>query len=199
MPLTKIEDHAEQAEGLLLSQYKGKPRIKALLLSYIRRVQELEDAAFDLLVARLIDEATGYLLEVIGRIVGQANEGSWDDDTYRIFIKARIRVNQSNGHGDDIIDVLNLVETADFILSEVYPAAMYVDFEEPTTVDPVILISLARGAKGAGVRLQLLYGDYEIGIDAFSFCTGTTEVASTTEGFALSDSSTGGYLSGVVE
>jgi hypothetical protein len=199
MPLTKITDHVEQGLALLLSQYKDKPRLAALLSSYLRRVQELEDAIWDVLVKRLIDNAVDEQLRMIGRIVGQANEGGWDDDTYRIFIKGRIRANQSNGHGDDVIDVLNLVEAADFVLSEVYPAAMYVDFATPTIADPLILMELARRAKGGGVRLQLLYGDHDVGIDAFSFCAGTTELASTTEGFALSDASTGGYLSGALE
>lgn len=199
MALTKIEDHVQQGLGLLLSQYKEKPRIAALLSSYLRRVQELEDAIFDVLIKRLIDNAVDEQLRVIGRIVGQPNEGGWDDTTYRIFIKGRIRANQSNGHGDDVIDVLNLVEAADFVLSEVYPAAMYVDFTTITAASPLILIELARRAKGSGVRLQLLYGDHEVGVDAFSFCTGTTELSSTTEGFGLSDASTGGYLSGVLE
>ena len=199
MPLVKIEDHVEQGLALLLSQYKDKPRIAALLSSYLRRVQELETAIFDVLIKRLIDNAVDEQLKVIGRIVGQFNEGGWDDDTYRLFIKARIRANKSNGHGDDVIDVLNLVEAADFVLSEVYPAAMYVDFETVTDADPMILMELARRAKGSGVRLQMLYGDHDVGVDAFTFCTGTTELASTTEGLGLSDASTGGYLSGVLE
>jgi hypothetical protein len=199
MPLTKIDDHVEEGLALLLGQYKGKPRIAALLTVYLRRVQELEDAIFDVLVKRLIDNATGAQLAAIGRIVGQVNEASWDDNTYRLFIKARIRANKSNGHGDDVIDVINLVEAADFVLSEVYPAAMYVEFGPPTDADPVILIELARRAKGAGVRLQLLAGESEVGIDAFSFCTGTTELSSTTEGFGISDASTGGFLSLAVE
>lgn len=199
MPLTKITDHAEQGEALLLAQFREKPRLKALLFSYLRRVQELEDAAFDLLIARLIDSATGNLLTVIGKIVGQSNEGSWDDDTYRLFITARIRVNQSNGHGDDVIDVLRLVEAAAFSLREYYPATMFADYATATAADPAILIDLARGAKAAGVRLQLLYGDHDVGVDGFSLCAGTTDVVSTTEGSALTDESTGGYLAGVLE
>jgi hypothetical protein len=199
MPLVKIEDHVQQGLALLISQYRDKPRIAALLSSYLRRVQELEDAIFDVLVKRLIDNAIGYQLAAIGRIVGQTNEGGWDDDTFRLFIKARIRANQSNGHGDDVIDVLNLVEAADFVLSEVYPAAMYVDFATETEASPLILMELARRAKGSGVRLQILYGEHEVGVDAFTFTTGTTEASSTTQGFALSDSSNGGYLSGVLE
>jgi hypothetical protein len=199
MPLTKIEDHVQQGLGLLISQYRDKPRITALLSSYLRRVQELEDAIFDVLVARLIDNAVGVQLAAIGRIVGQTNEAGWDDDTYRLFIKARIRANQSNGHGDDVIDVLNLVEAADFVLSEVYPAAMYVDFIEAPDAAPAILIELARRAKGGGVRLQLLYGEHDVGVDAFTFTSGTTEASSTTQGFAITNSSTGGYLSGAIE
>lgn len=199
MPLVKIENHVEQGLALLISQYRDKPRIAALLSSYLRRVQELEDAIFDTLIARLLDNAIGAQLAAIGRIVGQINEVGWDDDTYRLYIRARIRANQSNGHGDDVIDVLNLVEAADFVLREYYPASMVVDFETPTAADPAILIELARRAKSASVRLQLLYGDHDIGVDAFSFVAGSSAVASTTEGFALTDLSTGGYLSGALE
>jgi len=198
MALANI-DHVQAGLALLLSQFQDKPRLAALISSYLRRVQELDDAAIEVLIARLIDNAVNEQLRVIGRIVGQPNEGSWDDDTYRLFIKARIRANKSNGHGDDVIDVINLVEAADFVLSEVYPAAMYVEFGPPTDADPIILIELARRAKASGVRLQLLAGESEVGIDAFSFCTGTTELSSTTEGFGLSDASTGGYLSIALE
>lgn len=198
MALANI-DHVQQGLGLLLSQYRDKPRIAALISSFLRRIQELDDAAIEVLIARLIDNAVGAQLLVIGRIVGQPNEGSWDDDTYRLFIKARIRANKSNGHGDDVIDVVNLVEAADFVLREYYPASMFVDFDTVTAASPVILLELARRAKGAGVRLQLLYGDHDVGVDGFSFCAGTTDVVSTTEGSSLTDESTGGYLSGAIE
>lgn len=199
MPIAKITNHAEQAESLLLAQFRDRPRFKALLLAYIRRVQELEDAAFDLLAARLLDSATGNLLTVIGRIVGQANVGGWSDTTYRLYIKARIRVNQSNGHPDDVIDVLHLVEPAAFVLEEYFPASMIVAYATAPAAIPAVLIDLIRGAKAAGVRLQLLYGDHDIGVDGFSFVAGTTDTASTTEGFGLSDESSGGYLAGATE
>lgn len=198
MALSNI-DHVQAGLALLISQYQGKPRLAALLSSYLRRIQELDDAAIEVLIARLIDSAVAAQLVVIGRIVGQVNEGSWDDNTFRLFIKARIRANKSNGHADDVIDVVNLVEAADFVLREFYPATMFVDFDTVTAADPRILIELARRAKGSGVRLQLLYGGHNVGVDGFSLCTGTTEAASTTEGGALTDLSTGGYLAGVLE
>lgn len=199
MPLVKIENHVEQGLALLLLQYRDKPRLAALISSFLRRVQELEDADFDVLIKRLLDNATGEQLNVIGRIVGQVNEASWNDETYRLFIKARIRANQSNGHGNDVIDVVNLVEAADFVLREYYPATMFVDFATAPAVAPLILIALARRAKGSGVRLQLLYGAHDVGVDGFSFCAGITDVASTTEGSSLTDESTGGYSAGALE
>ncbi len=199
MAITKITDHAEQGAALLLAQYKDRPRLKALIFSYLRRVQELEDAAFDLLVGRLLDSATANLLTVIGRIVGQTNVGGWSDATYRLYIKARIRVNQSNGFADDIIDVLRLVEPAVFVLDEYFPASMLVDYSTNPAASPTVLIDLVRDAKASGVRLQILYGAYAVGVDGFSFVSGSTDTASTTEGFGLPDESTGGYTAGVIE
>ena len=198
MPLSRVTDHVKQGLGLLLSQYQEKPRIAALLSSYLSRVQELEDANWDVIVKRFIDDATDAQLDGIGRIVGEERQGR-DDTTFRLFILARIRVNLSFGHGDDVIDVMNLVEAADFVLREYYPATMFVDFATPTSVEAAVLVELARLAKGAGVRLQVLYGDHDVGDTGFSFCAGSAVEASTTGGSALSDSSTGGYLSGALE
>jgi hypothetical protein len=198
MALARITDHVAQGLALLLDQYKGKPRLAAFISSYLRRVQELDDAAWDTLIKRYIDDAEGAQLDGIGRIVGEQRQGK-DDATYRLFILVRIRVNLSFGHADDVIDVLNLVEAADFLLVEYYPASMVVDFATMPAIAPVVLIALARMAKGAGVRLQLLYGASEVGVDAFSFCAGSGTETTTTEGFALGDESTGGYLSGAIE
>lgn len=198
MGITRLTDHAEQALALLLSQYQDKPRLAALLSSYVRRCQELEDATWDVLTLRLIDDAADEQLDAIGRLVGEVRDGK-DDATFRLFILTRIRINLSFGHADDVIDVLNLVETADFILREFYPATMVVEFLAATTRDATVLIGLARRAKSAGVRLQLVYSDHVIGGTAFSFCSGTSAQASTTEGFALSGSTNGGRLAGVLE
>lgn len=190
--------HVDDALRLFLDQFKERPRLAALLSSYIQRVQDLEDAAWDVLVKRLIDNAEAAQLDAIGRIVGEVRDGR-DDPTFRLFVLARIRINKSFGHADDVIDVLRLVEAADFTYLEVYPASAYVDYLTDTSQDAATLIALARLARASGTRLQLLYGDHDIGVDGFSLCTGTTEIASTTEGLGISDASTGGYLSGVLE
>jgi Protein of unknown function (DUF2612) len=193
-------DHVAGGLALLLSQYRERPRLAALLSSFLRRVQELDDATLDVLVSRLLDTATGAQLRVLGRLVGQTNAYGWSDNVYRLFIRARIRANKSNGHGDDVIDVLNLVQDPSFFsLREYYPATMLAEYEGPTTVDPQILMDLVRSAKGAGVKLQLLYTDHYVGVNAFVFVAGTTDEASVTEGFALDDESNGGFLSGVLE
>ena len=60
-------------------------------------------------------------------------------------------------------------------------------------------MELARRAKGSGVRLQMLYGDHDIGVDGFSFCGGTSEDGLSAQGFADTGQTVGGYLSGVIE
>jgi hypothetical protein len=156
--LQHITDHVEQAEDLLLEQYKNKPRTLALLRSFIRRCQELEDAAWEVLLQRFIDNAVGAQLDMLGRIVGQDLDGV-DDETYRVYIKARIRVNRSHGRPDDVIDVLRLIETAAFIYSEQYPATAVVLYEEPSTAPDVALVDLLGATRAGGTALFLLAGD----------------------------------------
>lgn len=158
MALTHITDHEAQAEELLLEQYKGKPRVLALLLSFIRRCQELEDAAWDVIVQRMIDHAEGAQLDAIGRIVGQVR-GEQDDDTYRVYLTARIRVNHSVGTPNDLLDVLSLIETAAFEYTEHPPATTLILYEEPETVPQQALIDLLRATRATGTALFILAGD----------------------------------------
>lgn len=155
MSIYRKTDHAEEAPTLLLDQYKDKPRLKALLLSYIRRVQELEDAIWDVLTKRLIDNAEGAQLDVLGRIVGQRREGR-EDDVYRLYIGARIRINSSKGRADDILDVLALVESVPTSYTELYPASIAIEFLDATEAPPTVLIDLARQAKPSGVRIGIV-------------------------------------------
>lgn len=93
-------DHIADGTAKVISQYRNKPRFLIRLACYLNQVQHIEDAIFAVRDAFNPDTATGFRLDWIGRKVGQARIG--DDDTYRIFIKARIRVNQSNGEASDV-------------------------------------------------------------------------------------------------
>lgn len=130
MTLARIDDHIEQGLALLLSQYVRKPRIRALIASFLGQVQELEDAAFDVMTSRLVGSAVNAQLDLLGKLVGESREGR-DDDGYRVAITARIAVNRSSGTGPEIVSILALVDTDDFALRDVGPASFRVDYRTP--------------------------------------------------------------------
>jgi hypothetical protein len=158
MTIVKVEDHADQAVGLLIEQYQEKPRLEALLLSYIDEGQEIENALWDVYWKRLIDNAEGAQLDTIGRIVGEPRR-SRPDATYRLYVLARIRVNWSHGHARDVIEVLRIVEPATFNFFEYYPAACDVEYDGAPTASGQDLANLGGAAVAAGVRFGVVLGD----------------------------------------
>lgn len=63
-------DHIEQANDLIVEQYKTSVRLKAYIDAFMAQGNEIEVALFQLLNERNIDNAVGEQLDVIGRIVG---------------------------------------------------------------------------------------------------------------------------------
>jgi hypothetical protein len=155
MPYDHIVDHVDQAQGLVLDQYKNKPRIAAFIASWAIEAQALEDAAYDVIIKRLIDVAVGAQLDVIGRIVDQPRAGQ-DDDVYRVYLVARIRINRSQGHARDLIDVLKIIGTPKFSFTEYRISNQQIEFVSPTSQDPRDLLALLRDAKAGGTGLFLI-------------------------------------------
>lgn len=198
MPITHITDHADQALLLLLEQYQDKPRLRGLLLSYVNRCQELEDAAWDVIIRRMIENAADAQLDTIGRIVGETRKGR-ADDLYRIWILARIAINKSHSHASDIITVLRIVEAEPFRYREFYPAAVLIEFTDALAGPPQDLRDIAEQTAAAGVRVDLVYSDTFDAADAFTCCARGDETDNgSTQGFGLRDLSTGGRFSQVV-
>lgn len=145
----RITDHIEGGKSLLLDQYRGKCRLEALLACYLRPVQQLEDAVWSVRLGRMIENAIGVQLDVIGRIVGRQRRGM-NDATYRTWLNVQIAINRSEGHPDDVIRVIALVED-DFRLLEYFPASFDVEFRQTPIVDPLILAEMVGATRAAGV------------------------------------------------
>lgn len=107
--LAKVPDHARRAILSLNPVFWGKPRIASFVWALTTEVQELEEAIFSVISLRLVDNAGDVQLEVLGRIVGQANVGGFDTELYRALIKAKIRTNRSHGSLRDILETLALL------------------------------------------------------------------------------------------
>ena len=55
----------------LIAQYRDSPNLRAVVSSFVSRVDEALDAAASLAVVRDLDNATGDALDIIGDVVGQ--------------------------------------------------------------------------------------------------------------------------------
>jgi hypothetical protein len=106
--LAPITNHDEIALNRLLSQFRGKARIEALLKAVAEGVQTLEDLVYDLISSTRFDNAVDAHLDAWGELVGEFREGMSDDD-YRRFISARILVNKCEGTTDQIIEIFDII------------------------------------------------------------------------------------------
>lgn len=67
-------DFRELAESRLITRFKNKPNLLALIYAIADEWQELYDLLLDLLEQRTIYASDGYYLDAPGRIVGQVKE-----------------------------------------------------------------------------------------------------------------------------
>lgn len=155
MPLERVTTHVEDGLDLLLDQFKGKPRLRGWLASYLRQVQLLEDAIYDVIVARMIARAVGDQLDQIGRLVGERRLDR-NDTIYRVFIRARILTNRSNGTAPELLAILALTTAVHFVFGDYQPACWLVEFDAVLEYDPTIFYELLYRAKAGGVSLVMV-------------------------------------------
>lgn len=132
MRSTQITTHETDALARLLYQYKGKVNIESLIKDlYTTRTQLLENGLFQLFGRLNIDNSTGVQLDGIGTIVGQLRLGL-SDAVYRLFLKAKIGANVSEGDIPRVIDVWKLITNANIVqLLEAYPAEVDLYYDVP--------------------------------------------------------------------
>ncbi len=122
MTMAYIANHAERAVSDLLSQDRSKPRIVALVRASACMSQCLEDIAFDLLISNNVNDATGELLDRLGRFVSEPR-GGLEDEAYRGFVRARIAANLSGGTVDELVSILRSITAPSVVANvELYPA-----------------------------------------------------------------------------
>lgn len=146
-------------DALVIEQYRNAPRFMAILNSFLVQIQALEDAAYALLVGRLIqNDPTGALLAQIGKLVGQSSMGL-SDDQWRYLIKARIPANRSDGRRRTMIRIARLLTGNLPVYAQDYqPATFMMAPQGILPVSPRIMVTNFLGpALGGGVRLVFVY------------------------------------------
>ncbi len=168
------QDHAASALARLAEQFKNKPNLAALLNNLNAQTQELENAFQDLFTQRAIDTAFGEQLDVLGIILGQ-ERGGFDDDTYRLYLNARMLLNISSATKEDLYGIFEALLDAPSTLEikEWFPAGFVLRLSgRPFTADEIYrLIVFLRLGRGAGIRgiLEWIQSDLE---DMFQFDSG---------------------------
>lgn len=105
LELVEIPDHIEIARERMISQFKDKPNLDALLDIFMTEVQELETTYIDLLLMRGLDTAVGVQLDILGQHVGVIRLGLSDTD-YRARLKLQIDINNSDGTESTIASIM---------------------------------------------------------------------------------------------
>lgn len=108
--LVKKTNHAEEAASRLVGAAWDKPRIKALLLCYINRIQEFEDQVYSYYLGRTLQGAVGKHVDILGAIVNEDRNGLSDAD-YKEVIKIKISILKSYGTVRDILALMTLVSS----------------------------------------------------------------------------------------
>jgi hypothetical protein len=158
--LQYIQNHEERGVRQLAPPFWGKPNVAAVLQSFLREIQLLEDTLWEMLELRTLEGADLPRLKVLGKIVGQPRLG-FDTETYRTVIEARARANVSRGRAIDLLEVLAiLLGEASFVLLAVGNATLYVHAEDPLDAQALAKVRVVLpDARAAGVGIQFLYSD----------------------------------------
>jgi hypothetical protein len=191
-----ITDHYKQALDKLIQRYKGKPIFAAMLKSYLRQVQDLEDATVAVSASRDVDTADETRLEVIGRIVGQPPSGA-SLETYRLYVKVRILVNRSDGSPETVKKIARTLLGQGTTLHE-SSMAMSLAVKGPIdlgVIDPDVVFELLDEAHSAGIKFSFEFFP-EAANTMFHFVPGVAPVADG-RGFSKLDGTLGGVFSRV--
>ena len=190
----EVTTHVADGKARLAMQFR-RPRIEAIVSSWLAQVQELESAAWDI-YALGIDTSSDHALDQLGSVLRQARPASMLDATYRLVLKAVVKTLRSSGAGNTLLSVMReMIGSYDFTMTQAFPASLVFEPDAHEDVPASVMLSVLSRAASAGVRLQVV--DVP-DADWFTFSS-ETEVSETgNEGFGNTAGTLGGYLVGVV-
>lgn len=134
MTISEKTTHIAEAQANFVEQFKGKTNLDYLIEAWVTQIQELEAAAFEVLEDTWLSSAVGTQLDNIGTVLDEERGGKSDAD-YRVALSAIIKVRNSDGTAEDIIDLINGAtgESQTIILEDSYMAAIEIVVDTPIT------------------------------------------------------------------
>jgi len=107
-----MDSHTLDIHGVsderIAEQFRNKPRLRALLASYLDMVQQAANAVSSLAALRGITHASGVQLDRLGELVGQDRDGA-ADERFRALIRLRAQLNHANGTVDEVRQITTVL------------------------------------------------------------------------------------------
>lgn len=153
--ITQNTQHVQNGVALLITQFKEKPRMTALLAAFLNEGQQIENALYGLL-ARVLPTTTGITLDTIGKIVGQTRQGMLDAQ-YVQFLQARIKTNLSDAKVETLIAITLLLVGSGPILFREYLKAVEIEVDNVSVNAYVVWSQFLNVAKDAGTSLRFVF------------------------------------------
>ena len=195
---TLFTTHVAQGLKRLLAQFQGQRNFEGQLRSFLLQVQEVEAMLFALMAERYVGTAVGAQLDGIGRVVGEPRSGKTDTD-YRAALRGRAIRNRAHSRIEDIHTLFGLLLPGFSFTLTGNPGGSAARFTyevdqalTPADPSPVVLDAQLQEAKGAGVSVELLYGNSPQS-EAFTYASGDALEPSATQGYSNDAGTSGGH------
>ncbi len=158
------ERNYEEYTDLLPIQYENSDKLREFLRIYLESVEDLNVEQLSLSAINTdFKTATGYQLDLIGKLIGAERKGRTDSD-YRNYILFKISVNIGSGTPEDVINYLSIATNATKVrYFEHYPACTVLETNGETI--PTAIPSTLDNVTPAGVRT----GGIMVLIDNYGF------------------------------
>lgn len=199
MVFTLKSNHIEEALSNLMGQYKGKPNMEGTIKAWVRQIQDLENAAFQV-YSLWLDNAVGANLDNIGTIFNVERAGR-SDESYRRAITTAIFVINGSGTPEDILGAFRLFNPRAYEISEWYKGTVIVravDAISTADPSPFEFFFLLNDTKPAGIRGLFHYALVDDS-RVFKLAPGDEVVSDSNHGCSDVLGTTGGKLSEILD
>jgi hypothetical protein len=150
----------DQAEDLMLHQFKDSLILIGLIRSLITPFEEVAQNIQRLQNGRYIDEAEGRRLDILGLIVGQPRRDMNDED-YRAWIQVGIKLNIGSGTPEDVLGILGILlgHKKPILLQEHVPDGVLFIFSRQEKVPPTVIFGIVRCAVANVIKCSFAEAD----------------------------------------
>lgn len=152
-------NHAAEISTLLIGHFQEDPAMVSFATIFGNKIQEIEDALWQLYTERGIDTAVGAQLDILGKILDYTR-GGLDDDIYRLRLRAKIALNRDSGTIAEILSIFALLLPGlGLELRDTPPAGFELRIVGiiPGSISVNELSAILKAARAACIEAQLVY------------------------------------------